>query len=47
MFSFGTSQLLLLSFVALLLFGHRLPATMKSLGFSLRSFQQGLRDEDP
>ena len=46
MFSFGTTQLLLLLFVGLLLFGHRLPATMKSLGSSVKSFQDGLRDEE-
>ena len=46
--SFGTAQLLILAFVVLMLFGHRLPGAMRSVGSSLREFQRGLHsDEGP
>ena len=45
MFGFGTSELLLVSFIAFLLFGKRLPGAMKSLGQSVHSFKQGLADD--
>lgn len=46
MIGVGTWQLLLLGLVVLLLFGNRLPSTMRSLGLSIRSFQQGMRETD-
>ncbi|MEW4489381.1 twin-arginine translocase TatA/TatE family subunit [Thalassoglobus sp. JC818] len=46
MFGFGTAELVLFLFVGLLLFGHRLPSTMKSVGQSFRSFRQGIQDEE-
>ena len=46
MFGFGTSEMLVAGVICLLLFGHRLPSAMKSLGSSLRSFQQGLREDE-
>ena len=45
MFGFGIGELLLAMLVVLLLFGKRLPGTMQSLGTSIRSFREGLRDE--
>jgi sec-independent protein translocase protein TatA len=46
--SFGTAQILILAFVVLMLFGHRLPDTMRSVGSSLREFRRGLHsDEGP
>lgn len=44
MFGVGGGQLLLLSLVVLLLFGHKLPSTMRSLGQSMRSFREGMED---
>lgn len=43
MFGFGIGELLLVSLILLLLFGRRLPGTMKSLGESLRGFREGMR----
>ncbi len=45
MFGLGTPELLLVSFVVLLLFGKRVPAVMKSIGQSVRSFRDGMQDE--
>jgi TatA/E family protein of Tat protein translocase len=42
----SSGQLLLLSFVVLLLFGHKLPSTMRSLGQSMRAFREGMQDAD-
>ena len=44
--SFGTAQILILAFVVLLLFGKRLPSTMRSIGESFREFRRGLRSAD-
>lgn len=44
MFSFGGAQLLILIVVVLLLFGNRLPDTMRSLGRSLTEFKKGVRE---
>jgi sec-independent protein translocase protein TatA len=38
-------QLLIVSAVVLLLFGHRLPGTMRSLGKGITEFKKGLRDD--
>lgn len=46
MFSFGPAQLLILGLVVLLLFGNRLPATMRSLGQSLTEFKKGLNSTE-
>jgi sec-independent protein translocase protein TatA len=40
----GPLELTILAFVALLLFGTRLPSVMRSLGASFRSFREGLSD---
>jgi sec-independent protein translocase protein TatA len=39
-------QILILGLVMLLLFGHRLPSTMRSLGQSMRAFREGMQDTD-
>jgi TatA/E family protein of Tat protein translocase len=39
-------QILILGLVVLLLFGHRLPSTMRSLGQGMRAFREGLQDTD-
>lgn len=44
MFAAGPWQFLLLAGIVLLLFGNRLPSTMRSLGMGIRSFQDGLRE---
>jgi sec-independent protein translocase protein TatA len=47
MFGFlSTSHLILFAIVGLLLFGNRLPATMRSLGQSLREFKDGLNSTE-
>jgi sec-independent protein translocase protein TatA len=37
-------QLMLMALVVLLLFGSRLPQTMRSLGKSVNEFKKGIRD---
>ncbi|MEK6239381.1 MAG: twin-arginine translocase TatA/TatE family subunit [Planctomycetales bacterium] len=44
MFGLGTTELLVVSLMALLLFGNRLPNAMKNLGQSLRLFKNELHD---
>lgn len=39
----GPWELLIVAAVAFLIFGHRLPSIMKSLGQSINSFKAGLR----
>ena len=46
MFGFGTTEMLIVGFVALLLFGKRLPSVMRSLGVSISELQAGLRGEE-
>ena len=41
---FSTTHLLILGFVALLLFGNRLPSVMRSLGKSVSEFKKGMRE---
>jgi sec-independent protein translocase protein TatA len=45
----GYPELLIVLVIALLLFGNRLPGTMRSLGQSLNQFKKGMREgeEDP
>ncbi|MBI4613077.1 MAG: twin-arginine translocase TatA/TatE family subunit [Planctomycetes bacterium] len=40
----GPMEILLILFLALLLFGRRLPDAAKSLGAGLKEFKKGLRD---
>lgn len=44
-FGAGWTELLIVLAVMLLLFGHRLPSVMRSLGQGLSEFKRGLRDD--
>ena len=45
---FGHWELIIVALIALLLFGNRLPALMRSLGLSIVEFKKGVKgiDED-
>lgn len=45
MFGIGTTELLIVLAVLLLLFGHQLPSIMRSLGRSAGEFKAGLNDD--
>jgi sec-independent protein translocase protein TatA len=38
----GTTELLIIAFVSLLIFGNRLPSVMRSLGKSVTEFKKGI-----
>lgn len=40
----GAPELIVILVVALLIFGKRLPSTMRSLGQSMNAFKSGMRD---
>ncbi|MBL4850235.1 MAG: twin-arginine translocase TatA/TatE family subunit [Planctomycetes bacterium] len=40
----GTPEMIIILVVALLIFGKRLPATMRSLGKSVNSFKKGMHE---
>lgn len=40
----GTTQLIILGLVVLLLFGSRLPSAMRALGSSVNSFKKGMKE---
>lgn len=42
MFGIGSQELLIVAVVALLLFGHRLPSVMRSLGRGVVEFKKGV-----
>jgi sec-independent protein translocase protein TatA len=44
MFGIGSSELLVVAVIALLLFGNRLPSVMRSLGSGISEFKKGLDD---
>ena len=45
-FGIGHWEIVIIGAVIVLLFGHRLPGVMHSLGQGMRMFQDGLRGED-
>ena len=47
MFGIGHTELLVIGFVVLILFGHRLPSVMFGLGDGIRRFKQALNQEEP
>lgn len=46
MLGIGTTELVIIGVVILVLFGSRIPQTMKSLGQGLRQFKEGLNNND-
>lgn len=44
MFGIGTTEMLIILAVLLLLFGHNLPTLMRSMGRSVNEFKQGLNE---
>lgn len=46
MFGVGHTELLVVAFVGLLLFGNRLPSLMRSMGQSVTEFKRGLSSTD-
>ncbi|HEX5034341.1 MAG TPA: twin-arginine translocase TatA/TatE family subunit [bacterium] len=42
MFGLGSTEMIVVAVVALILFGHRLPSTMFSLGQGFRKLKEGL-----
>ncbi len=44
MFGIGTTELIVVGLVALLLFGNRLPSVMRSLGTGINEFKRGLNE---
>lgn len=46
MFRLGSWEVLVILFVALLIFGKRLPSIARSLGKSIRSLKDGLKEAD-
>ncbi len=44
MFGIGSTELLVISGIMLLLFGKRLPSVMKSIGQSLSEFRKGFEN---
>jgi sec-independent protein translocase protein TatA len=44
MFGIGTTELIVVAVIALLLFGNRLPSVMRSLGQGVNEFKRGLND---
>jgi len=46
MFGLGPTELMIGAAVALLLFGKRLPETMRALGSSIREFKRGVDSDE-
>ena len=47
MFGFGYAEMIVVALIGFLLFGKRLPGTMKSVGEGIREFCQALRSTPP
>ncbi|QDU25666.1 twin arginine translocase protein A [Anatilimnocola aggregata] len=45
MFGIGTTELIVVGIVVLLLFGTRLPMAMKSLGQGFKQFKEGINSD--
>jgi sec-independent protein translocase protein TatA len=45
MFGIGTTEMIIVCFVVLLLFGNRLPSVMRSLGVGVTEFKKGIKGE--
>lgn len=46
MFGLGTTELVVVMMIALLLFGSRLPSVMRNVGEAFRELRRGLRESD-
>lgn len=44
MFGIGPMEMVIVGFIALLLFGNRLPSVMRSLGQGISEFKEGMND---
>jgi sec-independent protein translocase protein TatA len=44
MFGIGTQELVIVMVVVLVLFGHRLPSVMRSMGRGIKEFKEGIND---
>lgn len=44
MFGIGSTELIIVGLIALLLFGNRLPSVMRSLGQGVTEFKRGLQE---
>jgi sec-independent protein translocase protein TatA len=45
MFGIGSTELIVVAIVVLVLFGSRIPQTMKSLGMGLAEFKKGVNSD--
>ncbi len=45
-FTPGPAQMIILAIIVLLLFGHRLPETMRNLGKGMTEFKRGMKEGD-
>jgi sec-independent protein translocase protein TatA len=45
-FGIGTQELFIVGLIVLVLFGHRLPSVMGSLGKGIKDFKKGLNEDD-
>lgn len=44
MFGIGTTEMIIVMVVILVLFGHRLPSVMRSMGRGIKEFKEGIND---
>jgi sec-independent protein translocase protein TatA len=47
MFGIGSTELIVVMVVILVLFGHRLPSVMRSMGRGIKEFKEGINDITP